>query len=142
MTEQEQSLLDIYRKLSDHDAHSLMRFAEFLAGYEVTAANIVDQQSESISASSAAVEQVNTAQTGNIPQPEKIERPEQEKVVDALKRLSATYPMLDKKFLLDKASELVAQHVMFGKPAKDVIDQIEDMFAEAYAKFSADKRRS
>jgi hypothetical protein len=50
--------------------------------------------------------------------------------------------MLDKKSLLDKASELVAQHVMFGKPAKDVIDQIEDMFAEAYTKFSADARRS
>jgi len=142
LTEQEQSLLDIYRKLSDHDAHSLMRFAEFLAGYEVTAADIVHQQSVSPSASSGAAEQTSTLQTGDIPQPEKIERPEQEKVVDALKRLSATYPMLDKKFLLDKASELVAQHVMFGKPAKDVIDQIEDMFAEAYAKFSADKRRS
>ena len=51
-----------------------------------------------------------------------------------LKRLSATYPMLDKKILLDKASELVAQHVMFGKPAKQVIDEIENMFAQAYDK--------
>ena len=56
-------------------------------------------------------------------------------VVDALKRLSRAYPMLETKQLLDKASALVAQHVMFGKPAKVVIDEIEKLFAEAYAQF-------
>ena len=81
--------------------------------------------------------EVTTASV-SIPQPEKIERPEQERVVDALKRLSATYPMLEKKHLLDKASELVAQHVMFGKPAKQVIDETEAIFAAAYEKFVAE----
>lgn len=140
MTEQEQSLLDIYRQLSEHDAHSLLRFAEFLAGYEVTAATIIKegdtspgQQAESSIATADAED--------SIPQPEDIERPDKEKVVDALKRLSATYPMLDKKYLLDKASELVAQHIMFGKPAPQVIDEIEDIFATAYDKFVSDARR-
>ena len=55
--------------------------------------------------------------------------------MDALKRLSRAYPMLETKQLLDKASALVAQHVMFGKPAKVVIDEIEKLFAEAYAQF-------
>ena len=75
------------------------------------------------------------------PEPEKIPRPAEERVVDALKRLSATYPMLDKKKLLDKASELVAQHVMFGKPAKQVIDEVESIFAAAYEKFVAEARQ-
>jgi hypothetical protein len=141
LTEQEQSLLDIFRQLSEHDAHSLLRFAEFLAGYEVTTANIVAEKSTVTSESDETETQTETRQADDIPQPEKIERPEQERVVDALKRLSATYPMLDKKMLLDKASELVAQHVMFGKPAKEVIDQIEQMFADAYAKFATDARR-
>lgn len=132
MTEQEQSLLDIFRKLSEHDAHSLIRFAEFLAGYELTTADIVDKDEVKAPTEEAAEE---------LPVPEDIERPEQEKVVDALKRLSATYPMLDKKDLLDKASELVAQHVMFGKPAPQVIDEIEELFKQAYDKFVSDARR-
>lgn len=132
MTEQEQSLLDIFRKLSEHDAHSLIRFAEFLAGYELTTADIVDKDEVKAPTEEAAEE---------LPEPEDIERPEQEKVVDALKRLSATYPMLDKKDLLDKASELVAQHVMFGKPAPQVIDEIEELFKQAYDKFVSDARR-
>ena len=142
MTEEEQSLLDIYRQLSEHDAHSLLRFAEFLAGYEVTAAKIVDQDASVPSrATVTSIAPATEEMTDEIPQPEKIERPEQEKVVDALKRLSTTYPMLDKKTLLDKASELVAQHVMFGKPAKTVIDEIEEMFSKAYDKFVSDTRR-
>ena len=140
MTEQEQSLLDIYRQLTEHDAHSLLRFAEFLAGYEVTAAKIVDAGG---AASEQKAEPTNsTEETSDaIPQPEMIERPEKERVVDALKRLSATYPMLEKKHLLDKASELVAQHVMFGKPAPQVIDEIEVIFSDAYDKFVADASR-
>ena len=138
MTEQEQSLLDIYSQLSEHDAHSLLRFAEFLAGYEVTAAKIIKEGD--VAPGQQAESSIATAED-SIPQPEDIERPDKEKVVDALKRLSATYPMLDKKYLLDKASELVAQHIMFGKPAPQVIDEIEDIFATAYDKFVSEARR-
>lgn len=130
MTEQEQTLLDILRKLSEQDAHSLMRFAEFLAGQETTAIS----PAVSVPAEDETVTPV-------VPEPEKIPRPDDERVVDALKRLSATYPMLDKKRLLDKASELVAQHVMFGKPAKQVIDEVETIFADAYDKFAAEAKR-
>ena len=141
MTAQEQSLLEIFRHLSEHDAHSLLRFAECLAGYEQTTATLVGKEATMDKDSDEPEAHLEEAQTDDIPLPEKIERPQQERVVDALKRLSTTYPMLDKKILLDKASELVAQHVMFGKPAKEVIDQIEEMFADAYAKFAADARR-
>jgi len=137
LTDQEQSLLDLYHQLSEHDAHALVRYAEFLAGYEQTTADIVDadivDEEESTEPTPSEPEQ-------GIPQPEKVERPEKERVVDALKRLSATYPMLEKKNLLDKASELVAQHVMFGKPAPQVIDEIETIFSNAYDKFVADHK--
>ena len=127
MTDQEQSLLDLYRQLSEHDAHALIRYAEFLAGYEQTTAEISQQ--------TAPPSEPKTTAADDLPEPEVIERPEKERVVDALKRLSATYPMLEKKHLLDRASELVAQHVMFGKPAPQVIDEIEKIFADAYDKF-------
>lgn len=130
MTEQEQTLLDLFNKLSEQDAHSLIRFAEFLTGQERTTTS---------PAVTVAAEDETVVPA--IPEPEKIPRPEQERVVDALKRLSNTYPMLDKKRLLDKASELVAQHVMFGKPAKQVIDEVEVIFANAYDKFVSETKQ-
>ena len=127
MTQQEQTLLDLFKQLTEQDAQTLLRFAEFLAAQEEGTVSVAVTESVEI-----------TTVSVSIPQPEKIERPEQERVVDALKRLSATYPMLEKKTLLDKASELVAQHVMFGKPAKQVIDETEAIFAAAYEKFVAE----
>jgi hypothetical protein len=127
LTQQEQTLLDLFKQLTEQDAQTLLRFAEFLASQE--GGMVTVEVTESVEVKTASV---------TIPQPVKIERPEQERVVDALKRLSATYPMLEKKTLLDKASELVAQHVMFGKPAKQVIDETEAIFAAAYEKFVAE----
>ena len=130
MTEKEQSLLDLFNKLTEQDAHTLLRFAEFLAGREV-----------SVELHAVPVSSETSDNTADIPKPEKIARPAEERVVDALKRLSTTYPMLEKKLLLNKASELVAQHVMFGKPAKQVIDEVEEIFASAYEKFVAEHKR-
>lgn len=129
MKDQEERLLAYLRKLAPADAHSLLRFAAFLAGE--SAAETSDSQDTAVVASTTP---------GEIPKPQYIERPDKERVVDALKRLSAVYPMLDKKKLLDKASTLVAQHVMFAKPAGDVIDEIEKLFAEAYDKFVSEHR--
>jgi len=118
------------RQLSQQDAHALLRFAAFLAG---------DQHAE---ATGTALPESDTLESSpaEIPKPQFIERPEKERVVDALKRLSAVYPMLEKKKLIDKASTLVAQHVMFGKSANVVIDEIEKLFAEAYDKFVSEQR--
>jgi len=122
MKDQEQRLLAYLRKLTSQDAHALLRFAAFLAGEQNAVGSETDPQAEP---STAVVSM----------EPNYIERPEKEKVVDALKRLSATYPMLEKKKLLDKSSTLVAQHIMFGKSARETIDEIEKVFAEAYAQF-------
>jgi hypothetical protein len=126
----EQRLLAYLRQLSQVDAHALLRFAAYLAG---------DQNKLETTASLPETGADNTT-PAQISQPQFIERPPNERVVDALKRLSTSYPMLEKKKLLDKASTLVAQHIMFAKPAKDVIDEIEKLFAEAYDKFVSEQR--
>lgn len=132
MKDQEQRLLAYLRQLSQQDAHTLLRFAAYLAG----------DQAADVTANAPVVQQIerDKPSPAEIPQPQFIERPENERVVDALKRLSSVYPMLDKKKLLDKASTLVAQHVMFAKPSKETIDEIETLFAEAYDKFVSEQR--
>jgi len=138
LTDQQQVLLDYYQDLSAQDQHSLLRFAEFLATGGMTHESATDMVAVNNSSSGSGQPVVDESV---IPEPEKIERPEDETVVAALKRMSATYPMLEKTALLNKASELVAQHVMFGKPAVVVIKDIETMFAEVYDKFVEDYGR-
>ena len=67
-----------------------------------------------------------------IPSPEPIERPASETVVGALKRLSRTYPMLDKSRMLSATSDLVAQHILQGTAASEAIDALEQVFREHY----------
>lgn len=101
-------LLEYFNTLPDEVAQQLVDFAEFLAArYQVE----IDE----------------------IPPPETIERPEKESVVAAVKRLSATYPMLDKDPLLDKTSALVTQNLIQGRDAVEVIDELEQVFSESYA---------
>ena len=67
-----------------------------------------------------------------IPEPEVIPRPQDEKVVAAVKRLSKTYFMLDKKKMLGVTSDLVTQHLLHGRDALEVIDELERVFEENY----------
>jgi hypothetical protein len=66
------------------------------------------------------------------PEPEMIERPAGESVVGALKRLSKSYPMLDKTVLLGATSELVATTIMQGSDPAGVIDELEVIFRKHY----------
>ena len=67
--------------------------------------------------------------------PRIIARPQQESVVAAIKRLAATYPMLDKAVILNQTSALMTQHVMYGREAAAVIDDLEILFVEHYQRF-------
>lgn len=66
-----------------------------------------------------------------------IPRPDQETVIAAIRRLSETYPMLDRTPLLSEASGLMAQHVMHAIPAAQVIDELERVFQTQYQAFLA-----
>lgn len=64
--------------------------------------------------------------------PGDIRRPEQESVVVAIRRLSETYPMLDRQALLHETAAFVMQHVIQGKEASEVIDRLEAYFKQQY----------
>lgn len=74
-----------------------------------------------------------------LPEPENIARPAQESVVKAIKRLAATYPMIDRSKILHETSALMTQHVMQGRNAVEVIDELEVVFRRYYDKLRAAK---
>ena len=66
-----------------------------------------------------------------------ISRPDAESVVAAIKRLAKTYPMLNREALLHDASTLMSAHVMQGRSANDVIDDLQALFESAYTAYNA-----
>ncbi|NNJ94784.1 MAG: Crp/Fnr family transcriptional regulator [Halobacteria archaeon] len=111
----EQQLLDLFAGLDEDARSSLLAFAEFLSTRR--------------SAPPVAAARPPVA----VPEPEKIERPADESIVAALKRLAKTYPMLDKSEMLGATSDLVATHVMQGTEPVQVIDKLEAIFATHYS---------
>lgn len=106
----EKKLLQQFRKLEAQQQQMLLEFAAFL-------------QSRTVEADKAAEPP---------PEPLDIPRPEEESVVKAIKRLTATYPMLAKDKMLNQTSSLMAQHIMQGRAAMDVIDELEEIFSTHY----------
>ncbi len=64
-----------------------------------------------------------------------ITRPEREGVINAIKRLSKTYPMLDKRVLFEQTSAAMSAHVLNEVTAKDSIDRLEKVFRKEYEDF-------
>ena len=113
MTPTEKKLLRLFGELAPGQRETLMAFAEFLHAQ-------------------------GNAERAEIGEPQPIARPERESVVGALKRLSATYPMVDKGKMLNETSVLVAQHVMEGRAAAAVIDELEVLFERHYLRLKDD----
>ena len=107
MASDERRLLKIFRLLGEEGRAIRPRLAEFL-------------------------ESRLAATPQSVGSPIAVQRPERESVIGALKRLSATYPMLDKAVLLNETSLLVSQHVMHGRDAVEVIDELEVLFRRHY----------
>jgi hypothetical protein len=68
-----------------------------------------------------------------------IPRPAEETVVRAIKRLRATYPMLNSAKLLDETTVLMTEHVMQGREAVEVIDELEVLFRAHYERIVGEK---
>ncbi len=107
--ETETRLLAIFRALSGADRHALQAYAEFLAVRGETGAGY--------------------AGTREL-QPEP--RPDGESVVMAIKRLTRSYPMLDRRKLMGHTSQLMAEHALQGRAAGEVIDALEVVFERHY----------
>jgi len=115
----ENRLRDILRRLPEPQAQTLLDFAEFLDA----------RQHEPATAADADV-------PITVPTPENIARPAQESVVKAIKRLVATYPMLDRSKMLNETSSLMTQHIMHGRNVAEVIDELEAVFRRHYDKLA------
>lgn len=118
MADLETQLTDLFRKLPAVEQASLIAFAEFLLS-----------RSGAVPARAPAPPPEPVV----ISEPEPIPRPAQESVVKAVKRLAQTYPMLDKSKMLNDTSTLVMQHVIQGRDAVEVIDELEIVFERYYA---------
>lgn len=103
-------LLQIFKALPEAERETLLSFAEFLASR-------VEPRNEPVS------------------EPVPIEPREGETVVGAIKRLSATYPMLDKSKMLNETSTLMTQYSIQGRDAGEVIQELEVVFRRHYERF-------
>ncbi|OYY95734.1 MAG: hypothetical protein B7Y41_00070 [Hydrogenophilales bacterium 28-61-23] len=108
MTLAERRLLRLFRSLPEAKQASLLDFAEFLQVREIP-------EPEAVSLT-----------------PLSIERPAQESVVKAIKRLRETYPMLDRAKLIHETSALMSQHLVQGRTALEVINDLEALFARHF----------
>jgi hypothetical protein len=118
--ETEKRLTGILRQLPAAQAGMLLEFAEFLL---MRHGGAVREQEMNIGAA-------------EISAPAEIPRPAEETVVKAVKRLRATYPMLDARKLLNQTSELMTQHIVQGREAIVVIEELEILFRTHYEKLT------
>ncbi len=120
-TSEEKALLAHFRTLPMAERDSLLAFAEFLTA------------------------RVNGGQDGKpleIVEPVPLEAPENESVIAAIKRLSSTYPMLERAILLNETSALMTAHVMQGRGAGEVIAELEALFSAQYAIYKKTQQSS
>lgn len=108
----ERRLAKLYRALGVADREALLAFGEFLA-----------QRAEAIQPRARPLD------VGPL------DRPADESVVAALKRLRRAYHMLERGDLLHEASTLMSAHVLQGRESAQVIDELEALFARHYAAY-------
>ncbi len=105
MAQDDARLTALYQRLPAAERETLLAFAEFLVSRSGVPVDIT---------------------------PRPTERPAQESVVAAIKRLSASYHMLDRSKMLHETSGLMTEHLMQGRPAPEVIDELETLFRRHY----------
>lgn len=108
MKDEEGRLLACFRELSARHKKTLLEFAEFL---RVRAGG------------------------GTVPaKPRRIKAAQGETVVMAVRRLTHSYPMLDRRKLMHETSRCMAEHALKGRPAAEVIAELETVFARHHRK--------
>ncbi|PLX59873.1 hypothetical protein [Sedimenticola selenatireducens] len=120
LSDEKRKLLKLYSALNEQDKLSLLAFAEFL----LQRAGPVSEADE----------------LGPVPEPKPIPRPEVESVVAAIKRLSESYHMLERSALLTETSSLMTAHIMHGRGASEVIDELETLFERHHQEFLSKRR--
>lgn len=118
LTPDQQKLVRLYRKLNAEDRATLLSFAAFLG-------------------QRAGRETASLTATPPTAEPERIPRPAEETVIAAIRRLTATYPMVDRDVLLHETADLMSAHVLQARAADDVIDELEAVFRRHYERVNS-----
>jgi hypothetical protein len=118
LSKAQQQLLQLFDGLCEDNRETLLAFAEFLSTRDSGDDKVEEEAAK---------------------EPNPIERPQQESVVKAIKRLSETYYMLERELLLDQTSSLMMSHVMQGRDSVSVIDELEIVFEEHYQRYLQDR---
>ena len=111
---EERILCKIYKDLDVNHRHTLITFANFL----------VEQQTQ---------DKNNTIDEKLALEPLDLPRPKKESVIKGVRRLTASYPMIDTDTMFDSISKLMTSHIMEGRSAESVIDDLQELFAQQYA---------
>jgi hypothetical protein len=111
---QQRRLLDLFGRLSASGRESLLAFAEFLAA----------RDGEEAGAPARPLEPRRD-----------IPRPAQESVVAAIRRLAETYYMLERQAMLNETAGLMSAHIIQGRPARAVVDELEALFEGHYRRY-------
>jgi len=104
-------LLASFEKLNDTDQSSVVSFAQFLVSQAPQHEELLFEKRLEIL------------------------RPDEESVVAAIKRLAKTYPMVNQSDVMDKCAQLMSEHMLKGKDATSVINELEVVFTEQYVHY-------
>lgn len=110
-----QKLIQLFEGLDQQGRDSLLDYADFL--FNKNQQNIPSQD--------------NNVKLQPLHHP----RPSQESVLAAVKRLRASYFMIDTDGMINQTSSLVTQFMLQGRPAHEVIDDLEQLFNQHYQKY-------
>ncbi|MBT5231638.1 MAG: Crp/Fnr family transcriptional regulator [Methylococcales bacterium] len=103
----------IFTQLSKQDQATLQAFAEFL---------LANTPAEDLAPLT-------------IEKPAPTVRPDDESVIKAIRRLSESYFMVDRDSMLNETSNLMTAHIVKGKPAAEVVDDLEALFELRYRQY-------
>lgn len=117
MKAEEERLLAYFRELPAQHKTTLLEFAEFLHAR----AGAADGGS------------------GVPAKPRRIKAAQGETVAMAVRRLTRSYPMLDRRKLMNETSRCMAEHALEGRPAAEVIAKLELVFARHYSRMNNDE---
>ena len=109
MTDHRARLVAVLEQLDEGECRTLVEYAEFL---------VSRREAQPIAPRVAA-------------------RPAGETVLHAIKRLNGSYPGLRRVALMQPVGELLSQHMVDGRAAKEVIDHLEALYARAHAERAA-----
>lgn len=114
MSNESRRLVKYFNEMNEQQKNSLLDYARYLRQQNSPGSPSTEQQKH---------------------QPLESPRPENENVVNAIKRLRVSYFMLNTDVLLNESSALMAQFMIQGRDAKEVIDDLEILFENQYQKY-------